>query len=116
MKHVTHQQVVAGHTTAGPLAVLLSRFVLWMKGETVEKLHNELIGANAELTYLRGLLAERYVGEWKVTKDGTKRYRKVATKVLVNAWVTESEPIETCKSMAESKCECGGSGCWVCNW
>ena len=42
---------------------------------------------------LQRLLAERYESEWKITKDGTKRYRKVATKVLVNAWVTESEPI-----------------------
>lgn len=47
----------------------------------------------AEEAYLRSLLNERYEGDWKVTKDGTKRYRKVATKVLVNAWVTESEPI-----------------------
>jgi len=43
---------------------------------------------------LQRLMAERYESEWKVTKDGKKRYRKVATKVLVNAWVTESEPIE----------------------
>ena len=43
---------------------------------------------------LQRLMAERYESEWKVTKDGTRRYRKVATKVLVNAWVTESEPID----------------------
>ena len=43
---------------------------------------------------LQRLLAERYESEWKLTKDGTRRYRKVATKVLVNAWVTESEPLD----------------------
>ena len=50
--------------------------------------------AQAEVAYLKGMLDERYESEWKITKDGTRRYRKVATKVLVNAWVTESEPIE----------------------
>ena len=40
---------------------------------------------------LQRKMAERYESAWKVTKDGTKRYRKVATKVLVNAWITESE-------------------------
>ena len=50
--------------------------------------------AQASANYLRGLLHERYESEWKTTKDGTKRYRKVATKVLVNAWVTESEPLD----------------------
>ena len=40
------------------------------------------------------LLEERYESAWKTRKDGKARYRKVATKVLVNAWVTESEPIE----------------------
>ena len=43
---------------------------------------------------LQRLMAERYESEWKVTKDGTRRYRKVATKVLANVWVTESEPLD----------------------
>jgi len=43
---------------------------------------------------LQRLMAERYESEWKITKDGTRRYRKVATKVLVNAWITESEPLD----------------------
>jgi hypothetical protein len=50
--------------------------------------------AQAEVAYLKGMLDERYESEWKITKDGTRRYRKVATKVLVNAWVTESEPFD----------------------
>ena len=102
MKHVTHKQIVSGMTTAGCLSILLSRFILWVNAESVEReLQRELISVDAEreaalidVKYLRGLLAERYEGEWKVTKDGTKRYRKVATKVLVNAWVTESEPLD----------------------
>lgn len=101
MKHVTHKQIVSGMTTAGPLSILLSRFILWVNGESVEsELQQELVrvddereAALVEVKYLQGLLAERYEGEWKVTKDGRKRYRKVATKVLVNAWVTESEPL-----------------------
>ncbi len=43
---------------------------------------------------LQRIMAERYESEWKITKDGTRRYRKVATKVLVNAWITESEPLD----------------------
>lgn len=89
-------------TTAGPLSILLSRFILWVNAESVERelveeinrIDTEREAALTEVTYLRGLLNERYESEWKVTKDGRKRYRKVATKVLVNAWVTESEPLE----------------------
>lgn len=55
---------------------------------------DELARVQAEVTYLRSLLNERYETEWKVTKDGKRRYRRIATKVLVNAWITESEPIE----------------------
>lgn len=96
-----HHQIVSGITTAGPLSVLLSRFVLWASGESTEKeLHSELLridsekeAALAEVRYLKALLNERYEGDWKVSKNGRTRYRKVATKVLVNAWVTESEPI-----------------------
>ena len=46
-----------------------------------------------ELEALKALMAERFVGDWKVTKDGTRRYRKVASKVLVNSWITESEEL-----------------------
>ena len=100
--NVTHKQIVSGLTTAGPLSILLSRFILWVNGQSVE---SELVAeinridtaheaALAEVKYLKSKLDERYESEWKVTKDGTKRYRKVATKVLVNAWHTESEPLD----------------------
>ena len=109
MKHVTHKQIVSGMTTAGPLAVLLSRFILWVNAESVEqqlqqvlvRIDDERQAALAELettlhelAYYKNRVDARYETEWKVTKDGTKRYRKVATKVLVNAWVTESEPLD----------------------
>jgi hypothetical protein len=74
----------------------------------ITRLENEIIGAHAEikamadvilttrteLDYYKGLVEERYETEWKITKDGKRRYRKIATKVLVNAWRTESESIE----------------------
>ena len=74
----------------------------------ITRLENEIIGSHAEikamadvilttrteLAYYKGLVQERYETEWKITKDGKRRYRKIATKVLVNAWHTESEPIE----------------------
>jgi hypothetical protein len=73
----------------------------------ITRLENEIIGSHAEikamadvilttrteLAYYKGLVEERYETEWKITKDGKRRYRKIATKVLVNAWHTESEPL-----------------------
>ena len=98
---VTHKQIVSGMTTAGPLSILLSRFILWVNGQSVEselvaeinRIDTEREQAVAEAKHLKSLLDERYESAWKITKDGRKRYRKVATKVLVNAWVTESEPL-----------------------
>jgi hypothetical protein len=60
----------------------------------IHSIEEKLRVAEAEATYLKSLLNERYETEWKVRKDGKARYRKVATKVLVNAWHTESEPID----------------------
>ena len=54
----------------------------------------QLRDAEFELEALKALMAERFFGDWKVTKDGTRRYRKVASKVLVNSWITESEPLD----------------------
>ena len=101
---VTHKQIVSGMTTAGPLAVLISRFILWVNGESVEnelvaeinRIDTEREAALTEVNYLKGLLNARYESEWKLTKDGTRRYRKVATKVLADRWITESQPIEQC--------------------
>jgi hypothetical protein len=98
---VTHKQIVSGMTTAGPLAILLSRFILWVNGDSVErelmdeniKLRKEVERLSERLEGVNKLLEERYESTWKVRKDGKARYRKVATKVLVNAWITESEPI-----------------------
>ena len=60
----------------------------------IRKLDTAHEAALAEVKYLKSVLDERYESEWRITKDGTKRYRKVATKVLVNAWHTESEPLD----------------------
>lgn len=40
------------------------------------------------------LPSKSFKTEWKVRKDGKRRYRKVAIKTVVNVWRTESEPIE----------------------
>ena len=93
--NVTHRQIISGTTTAGPLAILLSRFILWVNADSVEReLRKEVEDLTERLDGVNKLLEERYESAWKVRKDGKARYRKVATKVLVNAWVTESEPIE----------------------
>jgi hypothetical protein len=100
-RQVTYKQIVSGMTTAGPLAVLLARFILWVNGESAEKdLQQELVRLESALKIVtleaecyRYDMAERYETPWKVTKDGKRRYRKVATKVLSNKWRTESEPI-----------------------
>jgi len=60
----------------------------------IKRLDSERINAELMVKYLRSQLDERYETEWKITKDGKRRYRRIATKVLVNAWHTESEPIE----------------------
>ena len=92
--NVTHKQIVSGMTTAGPLAILLSRFILWVNADSVEReLRKEVEDLTERLDGVNKLLEERYESAWKVRKDGKARYRKVATKVLVNAWVTETEPI-----------------------
>ena len=94
--NVTHKQIISGTTTAGPLAILLSRFILWVNADSVEReLRKEVEDLTERLDGVNKLLEERYESAWKVRKDGKARYRKVATKVLVNAWVTETEPIES---------------------
>lgn len=52
----------------------------------------QLAAANRELS--AELVGARYETEWRISKDGTKRYRKVAVKMIVNRWRTESFPIE----------------------
>lgn len=37
----------------------------------------------------------RYETPWKLTKDGTRLYRKVAVKMVVNKWTTESRPYDS---------------------
>lgn len=61
--------------------------------ERIAKLEAQLLYADSILDSINSQLNERYEGEWKLSKDGTKRYRKVATKVLVNRWKTESQPL-----------------------
>jgi hypothetical protein len=68
----------------------------------ITRLEQQLEASRIETAYLKGLLNERYTTDWKLTKDGKRRYRKVATKVLVNAWHTESESIE---AMSDEKKE-----------
>jgi hypothetical protein len=62
--------------------------------EEIKRLDSERIDAELMVKYLRSQLDERYETEWKITKDGKRRYRKIATKVLVNSWRTQSESIE----------------------
>lgn len=47
-----------------------------------------------ELDCLKSQLAHVYYGEWKVTKNGKKRYRKVASRFIATGWTTQSESIE----------------------
>lgn len=42
---------------------------------------------------LKRQMDERYETAWRLTKDGTRQYRRVATKVLTNRWSTESVPV-----------------------
>ena len=57
-------------------------------------LQHELACVKAERDRLSAMLTETHTTEWRVTKDGKRRYRRHASKVLVNAWITESEPLQ----------------------
>jgi len=97
-----HKRNVCGQSDTGVISRTLSRIILWWNGEHVEReLYDALNECDTkremlqmELDYLKGLMNETYYTEWKITKDGKRRYRKVATKVLTNCWRTQSESIE----------------------
>lgn len=68
----------------------------------------ETIIARIERDALRERLAnmtKAVPGPWKITKDGTKRWRRWEHPRSASMWRTESEPIEPKK-----RC-CDGSGC-----
>lgn len=54
-----------------------------------QRLHD----AETELANLKASLEAVWITEWKTTKDGKRRYRKVARKMVVNRWTTESEEL-----------------------
>lgn len=96
-----HKRNVCGQSDTGAISRTISRIVLWWNGEHVEReLYEALNEADSkreqlqvELDYLKGLMNEVHYTPWKLRKDGKARYRRVATKVLMNSWSTESEPI-----------------------
>jgi hypothetical protein len=67
----------------------------------ITKLEEELAASQAEADRLSSLikgheemLNARFEGEWKTTKDGRRRYRKVKTVILADIWRTESVPVD----------------------
>ena len=98
-----HKRNVCGQSSTFALSRTLSRIILWWNGEHVEKeLYDALNDCDtkremlqAELDALKATMREVHYTPWKIRKDGKARYRKVATKYLANAWITESEPIVT---------------------
>jgi hypothetical protein len=42
---------------------------------------------------LKRYLNEKHERPWKITKDGTKRYRKVCVRVIKEKWITESQSL-----------------------
>lgn len=58
--------------------------------QETKAVRQRMADVQAELDYIKGQLSHTYEGEWKVTKDGTKRYRKVATRFIATKWTTVS--------------------------
>jgi uncharacterized membrane-anchored protein YhcB (DUF1043 family) len=64
---------------------------LQVSRQETKAVRQRMADVQAELDCIKAQISHTYEGEWKVTKDGRKRYRKVTTKVLANRWRTESE-------------------------
>lgn len=74
----------------GRLLGVVPAIELKVSQQETKALRQRMADVQAELDYIKGQLSHTHLGEWKVTKDGTKRYRKVATRFIATKWTTVS--------------------------